>query len=78
MTHPEPLNKQELQWLRRFERVLKDMPARLWLVESGDALTLVDRPAARRFPLHDGHSANPRVWLANVKHGTMKVTGVSG
>lgn len=53
------------------------MSKRLLIVEGGDALTLVDRDAARDFPLHDGGCGDPRVFLADVEHGNFKVTGVS-
>ena len=75
---PEPLTPDERRWLRRFERVLKDMPERVKLVESGHFLVLVDRAAASQHELHDGKSSGAAVWLADVKHSLFKVTGVSG
>lgn len=74
---PEPLNEKERRWLRRLERVFKDMPERLLIIEGGGALTLVDREAARDFPLHDGGAGDPQVFLADVFNGNGKVAGVS-
>jgi len=75
---PPPLTTAEKRWLRRLERVLHDMPRRLWLIESGDILKLIDRQAARDVLLHDGGANDPRVFLADVEHSGMKVSGVSG
>jgi hypothetical protein len=73
-----PLDSAERRWLRRLERVLKDQPERLLLVECADSLLLVDRERARGVDISDGGAERAGVVLADVKHGTFKVTGVSG
>lgn len=73
-----PLSEHERRWLADLEDVFRRMPRRLLLVESGDALFVVDRNAARSVDLYDGRARTNGVVLATVLHGTMKVTGVSG
>lgn len=72
----KPLDEAERRWLRRLEAVLKEMPSRLLLVESADNLLLVDRDIARNVVLGDG-GARRSAFLADVKNGFSKVTGVS-
>jgi hypothetical protein len=74
----KPLDADEKRWLKRLESVLRDMPERLYLIECGDALMLVDREAARHVDLYDGLARTNGVVLADVQHGSFKVTGVGG
>jgi len=73
-----PLDAQEARWLHRLEKVLLDQPRRLLLVECGDSLLLVDRDAAHKVDLEDGKAGKAGIVLAEVRHSTFKVTGVSG
>jgi len=55
------------------------MPARLLLVEGGDAVFIVDRAAAMAVDdLSDGKALRAGVVLADVNEATLKITGVSG
>lgn len=74
----KPLTPDERKWLRRLERVLKDMPERLWLMECADSLLLLDREAAHLVDIEDGNARRNGVVLADVKHSVMKVTASSG
>lgn len=74
----EPLNADERLWLRRLEDVLRVMPDRLYLLECGDQLFVIDRAASKSVNLHDNKASEAGVVLAIVRHGTMKITGVSG
>ena len=74
----EPISEEERRWLARLERVLKDQPRRLMLVESADSIQIVDRDAAAGVALEDGNAQRNGVWLANVRHSGFKLTGVSG
>lgn len=74
----KPLSPEELRWLRRLESVLRDMPDRLLIMECADALSLIDRAAAKTLEIEDGKARQAGIVLADIKHGFLKVTGVSG
>ncbi len=73
-----PLTDAEHTWLRRLEKVLKDQPGRLQLIECADTISVVDRAAAKGVNLADGNAKASGVWLSDVKHSAFKLTGVSG
>lgn len=75
----QPLTPEEKRWVRRLRAVFRDMPARLLLVEGGDAVFIVDRAAAMAVDdLSDGKALRAGVVLADVNEATLKITGVSG
>ena len=55
-----PLDAAERAWLRRFARVMANMPARLLLVECAGGLFVVDRARARVVDLCDGAAQRRR------------------
>lgn len=74
----EPLTTKERAWFRRFQVVMTDMPERLLLVETADALLLVDRTAARGTAMQDGGAGRAGIVLATISEGTLKIASVSG
>jgi len=74
----KPLTETERRWVRRLGAVLKDMPQRLMLIETGDVIQVVDRAAANGVDLEDGKAERNGVMLSTVDNSTMKLTGVSG
>jgi len=74
-----PLTHEEHLWIRRLERVLRDMPARMLMIEVGGGLEVVDRAAAtHEVDLEDGRASRNGVVLATVDHSIGAVCGVSG
>ena len=73
-----PLTKEEQKWIRKMDRILCEMPARLLMVESGDALFVVDRNEAEKIDIHDGNCRRQGIVLADLPNGTFKVQGTTG
>lgn len=74
----EPLTDDERKWIRSLERVLRNMPERLLMIECGDVISVVDRKASREVDLEDGNAERNGVLLAHVDHSVRVLTGVSG
>jgi hypothetical protein len=75
----QPLTPEEQRWIKRLRAVFRDMPARLRLVESADAVFLVDKAAALAMDdISDDKARRAGIILAEVPEATLKVTGVSG
>lgn len=76
-----PLTAEEMAWVRRLEKVLKDCPTdRLEVLAIGDAaLSVFDNTCADRhgIELHDGNAERGGVVLAHVR-SKPRIHGVSG
>lgn len=73
----KPLTAAEKRWLGELDDLLERMPERLYLIEAGDGLYAIDRPAAAQTELHDGKAHKAGIVLASLDHGSFKVTGVA-
>ena len=76
-----PLSDAERSWIRSLERVLKAMPKRLLLVETGDVIIIVDRATSlgeHGVELYDGAADRNGVALCTVDHSFGVLMGVSG
>ena len=73
----EPFSTVEIAWLESLERVLREQPNRIKIVEIMDSLKLVDRSYAERdVEIYDGKARENGVWLADVADSFGKVTGM--
>lgn len=73
-----PLTKRERAWVDELQEVLSRCPKRLALKTIGDAsLDVIDGPASRGRPLHDGWAGKQGLVLASIPGGPI-VLGVSG
>ena len=72
------LTPAELKWCQQLNDLMKEMPKRLLLLESGDGLQVVDREASRGIDLEDGKAKQAGVVLFDVSSAVCKITSVSG
>lgn len=65
----------EKKWVKQMEKALKDMPARLVMIEAADAMFLMDRAVASVSEINDGIPEREGKVLHRFKNGTFKIMG---
>jgi hypothetical protein len=72
------LNAEERKWIEKAAKLFAEMPARLKLMEAGDAVYVVDSDGAKRSECCDGAAKHDGIVLADIHSATLKIFGVSG